>query len=139
MDRKELIQNIDWLRGATSIEALTAGYSRYPKFHVVHGKMNYVLRLADGTQFDRQRELAEVVRKMADAGLPVAPYLAVGRLSDRWCYSIRPYIKGNDAKTELVTADDAAAYRLGVEAGRVLAALHRTAAPASVADWAERC
>ncbi|WP_214891860.1 aminoglycoside phosphotransferase family protein [Exiguobacterium sp. H66] len=139
MDREEIKQNIGWLRSATRIEPLTIGYSSYPKFYVINGQREYVLQFMDGTRFAWQRELAENVQTMSADGLPVVPFVEVGRLSAHSAYSIRPYFRGNDARTELATADEATAYKLGIEAGRVLAALHGYVAPASVAPWAERC
>ena len=114
------------------------GWSGEQKFRAVTAEGQvYLLRISPFDKLERkQREFAQMVR-FAQLPIPMCLPIEFGTCEDG-VYSIHSWIDGDDAEDRIMTMDEAAQYRYGLDAGRILAKIHTLSAPTDAPDWETR-
>lgn len=97
----------------------------------------YLLRVSPFERLERKRREFEHMQQVAHLGIPMCLPLEFGLCSEG-VYSIQSWIDGKDAEPVIMTLDDGAQNRYGLEAGRILARIHTLPAPENVPDWETR-
>lgn len=70
----------------------------------------------------------------ARLGIPMCRAIEVGVCAEG-AYALHSWVDGQDAEPVPASLDTAAQYRYGLEAGRILAALHTIPAPDDLPQW----
>ncbi len=119
----------------TSKEPITRGFSVDKKYCVTDesGK-RYFLRLSDISQHDSKLFEFNMMKKLANLGVPMCMPLEFG-ICDEGVYSIQSWIEGNDAKDVLSELTEAGQYALGLKAGQIQRTIHSIKAPEAYPDW----
>ena len=135
MDMQSVLEKLN----CTQVSPLTKGWSRDKKFLIrtVSGK-RYLLRISDAALYEKKKEQFALLKKLESLGISCSLPVDFGVFGDGSVYMILTYLEGNDGKEALSGANDATAYRLGTEAGKVLKQLHGVPIPKQEKSWWER-
>ena len=114
------------------------GWSGERKFCAVTGSgEKYLLRIAAADRLNSKQREYENMRAVAAQGIPMCLPIEFG-ICDEGAYAIHSWIDGEEAETVIMGLDEAAQYRYGLDAGRILAKIHTIPAPADAPDWESR-
>lgn len=119
-------------------EPVEKGWSRDRKFRVTTNRGDTcLLRISP---MDRKTWVDGAfarMQKVADLGIPMCLPLEWG-ICDDGVYFLQSWVDGQDAEAVLPTLSEDAQYAYGMDAGKILKALHSLPAPADAEDWALR-
>ena len=122
----------------TSKRVIDKGWSGDKKYCVeTAGGEKFLLRIASIDRLERKRREFEKMQEVAALGIPMCLPVEFG-VCDEGVYSIQSWIDGQDAEPVIMALDEAAQYRYGLDAGRILAKIHTIPAPPDVPDWESR-
>lgn len=129
---------IDIYQNITERELVDKGWSGDRKYRVSTAEgQKYLLRISPLDHLERKRREYAMMNEVAKLEIPMCLPLEFGTCEDG-VYSIQSWIDGVDAESAIMAMDDAAQYRYGVDAGRILAKIHSIPAPADALDWESR-
>ena len=97
----------------------------------------YLLRISPIERKDARARMFEMQKKVAELGIPMCRPVHFG-ICPEGVYTVQTWIDGEDAEPLIPTLPEGEQYRYGVEAGRMLACIHRISAPAEQPDWEPR-
>ena len=97
----------------------------------------YFLRISPMNKLENRRLQFSHMEQVRDLGVRVCAPIEMG-LCDEGVYTILQWVEGRDAEGVLPTLDEHAQYACGLEAGRMLRAMHTLPAPIEVEPWSVR-
>lgn len=122
------IKNYDTFK---KIEAINKGWSDDKKFYietVTNGKL--LLRICDMAEYDKKKSEYEIIKRLADRGLPVSRPVDFGVCDNgKSVYSIFVWCDGEDAEKVLPNLTEVEQYSLGLKSGQILKEIHSIPAP----------
>ena len=121
--------------GKTVIDKGWSGDQKYCAVTVDGGK--YLLRISPLDRLERKKREFERMQAVAALGIPMCLPVEFG-VCDQGVYSVQSWIDGQDAELVIMAMDEAAQYRYGLDAGRILAKIHTIPAPPDIPDWESR-
>jgi len=101
---------------------------------VIDDSSQYLLRIASVERLERKRREYERMLEVAQLGISMCLPLEFGTCAEG-VYTIQSWVDGEDAECVVVSMDERAQYRYGLEAGRILAKIHTIPAPEGAPDW----
>ncbi len=126
-----------------SVEPIRKGWSDDRKYRVITaGGETLLLRLSDGSKEAAKRREFAVMRRAAETGIAMSHPLECGLCGGgAWVYILLTWMEGEDAERVLPGLGRKEQWDFGVQAGRMLAALHTVSVaedfPAALPDWRE--
>ena len=97
----------------------------------------YLLRISPAERLERRKREFERMGEVAALGIPMCRGLEFG-VCDRGVYTIQSWIEGQDAESVIPTLPKEKQYAYGLDAGRILAAIHSIPAPVDAPAWEPR-
>lgn len=97
----------------------------------------YFLRISSMTKLENRRLQFSHMEQVHSLGVCVCAPVEMG-LCDEGVYTILQWVEGRDAEGVLPTLDENQQYAYGLEAGRMLRAMHTLPAPIEVEPWSVR-
>lgn len=97
----------------------------------------YLLRVSNIDRLERKRREYEKMQEVAALGIPMCLPVEFG-ICEEGAYSIQSWVDGEDAEEPVMAMDTAEQYRYGLDAGRILAKIHRIPAPMDAPNWEKR-
>ena len=117
---------------------INKGWSEDKKYCMTDEKGDrYFLRVSDIAEYDAKKSEFNMMKQVADLGVPMCKPVAFGICEDG-VYSVHSWIDGEDAEEAIRMHSQAEQYVYGLEAGRVLRKIHSISAPSSLEDWENR-
>ena len=114
---------------------INKGWSEDKKYCMTDEKGDrYFLRVSDIAEYDAKKSEFNMMKQVADLGVPMCKPVAFGICEDG-VYSVHSWIDGEDAEEAIRMHSEAEQYVYGLEAGRVLRKIHFISAPSSLEDW----
>ncbi|MFO7636408.1 MAG: phosphotransferase [Clostridia bacterium] len=134
-----------WLRhlpvkGCTEMVKIEKGWSRDEKYVLWTSQgIRYLLRVSDIREREAKEREFKAMEKMAGLGIPMSKPLWMKALpEDGKVLMLLSWIEGDTLEDVIQEHDPIEQYRFGVEAGKILARIHSTAAPEGISDWETR-
>ncbi|MDR1298905.1 MAG: phosphotransferase [Oscillospiraceae bacterium] len=124
----------------TKIEPLNKGWSSDKKFYIeTRSGERRLLRVADVAEYERKRTEFDMLRRVAELGVPASRPVDFGMCDGgKSVYQLLTWIDGEDAETVLPTLSEAEQYALGIKAGELLQKIHSIPAPDGIEEWLVR-
>lgn len=121
-----------------SKEPINKGWSSDKKYCVTDddGK-KYLLRVSDISQLETKKSEFEMMKKVAEKGVPMCLPLEFGT-NDEGVFSVQSYIDGEDAEQLMDSLSEKTQYSYGLDAGKYLRLIHSITAPKNIEDWETR-
>lgn len=122
------------------IEPIHKGWSSDKKFYIeTDTNEQLLLRIADISEYENKKKEYEIIKHLANQGLPVSQPIDFG-ICDHGSsvYSLFMWCNGEDAEIVLPKLAEAEQYALGLKSGQILREIHRTPAPKGQEDWGVR-
>ena len=125
MDYKK-IEKIPGYDTWVSIEKLTKGWSVDTKYIVKDkdGK-TFLLRITSMDLYEKKAKQFKVLKEVEKLGINASKPVSFGQLNESELYTILTWLEGEDAEVAVAKLSDEEAYKLGIEAGKVLKLLHK--------------
>jgi serine/threonine-protein kinase len=122
------------------IEPLDKGMSSDKKYRIeTRSGEHRLLRVSDIAEYDRKRAEFELLKRVAELGIPASRPVDFGTCDGgKSVYQLLTWIDGEELDTALPTMSETEQYAAGLKAGAFLRKLHSIPAPDGFADWAER-
>ncbi len=120
-----------------TIKPITKGWSSDKKYDVetVTGE-RLLLRTADYSEYERKKREFEMMKRLAETGIPMSQPLEFGMCNDgSSVYTLFTWCEGEDAEIVLPKLTDTEQYELGLKSGRYLREIHSIPAPADQEKW----
>jgi aminoglycoside phosphotransferase (APT) family kinase protein len=128
------IKNYDTFK---KIKPIDKGWSSDKKYYietVTNEKM--LLRIADISEYDKKRSEVEMMKRLAECGVPVSQPVDFGICDNgKSVYSLFIWCDGEDAEIVLPKMTETEQYVLGVKAGQILREIHDIPVPDDQEDW----
>lgn len=143
-----------------SKELITKGWSSDKKYCVTdENGTKYLLRLSDISQYHAKEIEFQMMKKVAELGVPMCRPIAFGCCdedlideecvgdeeqvhAEKYVYSLQEWIEsgegGGDAEELMPGFSDTEQYVYGLEVGRILKKIHSIPAPSELEDWSVR-
>ena len=114
------------------------GWSGDRKFRVEDAEGNvYLLRISPMEKYEQRKGEFGRTCRVAELGIPMCVPLEFGAC-DEGAYTILSWIDGADARDCIPRLSREAQYSLGLDAGRILKAMHTIPAPDDAEPWEQR-
>ena len=118
-----------------SKEIIEKGWSGDKKYCVTDEQGNkFLLRISPIEQYERKKSEYELMQKVASLGIPMCEPLEFG-VSDEGVYSIQTWIEGAVLEDIIETLSPEQQYIYGLEAGKILQAIHKIPVCEGLEDW----
>ncbi len=122
-----------------SRRTIDLGWSADRKYRAVAADGTaYFLRVSPMERYENRRLQFTHMEKVRDLGIRVCEPVEFG-ICPEGCYQLLGWVEGRDAEEVLPTLTGEQRYACGLEAGRMLRAIHTLPAPFEASPWAERC
>lgn len=119
-------------------EKLEKGWSRDVKYILTDADdRRFLLRLFDIALLAKKKKQFALLKKVEELDLPCSRALEVGVLNENQAYMVLTWLEGESADEVVKRVGDEEAYRLGVEAGKVLKKLHQIQVDPPQHSWWE--
>ena len=129
-----------YLSGFDKAEKINAGLSGDDKYHCRRGEEEYLLRIADGGDYDEKKKEFDHLKRLSEAGLPVPGCVEFGKTDDgSKVFALLKWVPGEDLEGVISKLSSKEQYEIGMQAGSVLRKIHETC-PETGTDknWYER-
>lgn len=114
------------------------GWSGDRKYRAVTaGGESYLLRISLPQRMERKQEEFARMQQVAALGIPMCRPIEFGTCEEG-VYSLQSWVDGVDAEGVIMALPSRDQYRYGLDAGRILAQMHRIPAPEGAPLWQER-
>lgn len=119
------------------VEPIKKGWSSDKKYYVeTLTNEKLLLRVADIFEYDKKKHEYEVMRRLAEHGIPMSQPIDFGICDNgKSVYSLFTWCEGEDAETLLPKLSEAKQYELGVKSGQILRIIHNIPAPNEQEEW----
>lgn len=113
------------------IDPITKGWSSDQKYYIeTVTNERWLLRIADISQYDHKKHEFEMMKRLAESGVPMSRPVDSGVCNNgQSVYSLLTWCDGEDAQAVLPKLTDTRQYHLGVTAGQILRQVHSIPAP----------
>jgi len=124
------------------IEPITKGWSSDKKYCVETADgQRMLLRITDISEYDRKKAMHEMMKRVAELGVPICTPIEFGTCDDNalfqgGVYSLQSWIDGEDLEDVLPMLSEIEQYALGLQAGEIARKIHTIPAPDTQEDWA---
>ena len=132
------LNNIVELNNVKSIEALNKGWSRDKKYIITTDKDKYLLRISDISLYEKKKKQFELLKRLEELDINCSRPIGFGKYDEHSIYMVLSYLEGEDAEKVIPTLLDKEAYKLGIEAGKVLQKLHSIPVPEVDYTWKKK-
>ncbi|MGN8768829.1 aminoglycoside phosphotransferase family protein [Paenibacillus barengoltzii] len=119
------------------IDLITKGWSSDQKYYIeTVTNERWLLRIADIFQYDHKKHEFEMMKRLAESGIPMSRPVDFGVCNNgQSVYSLSTWCDGEDAQAVLPKLTDTRQYHLGVTAGQILRQVHSIPAPVDQEPW----
>ncbi|MEG6589084.1 phosphotransferase family protein [Paenibacillus barengoltzii] len=119
------------------IDLITKGWSSDQKYYIeTVTNERWLLRIADISQYDHKKHEVEMMKRLAESGVPMSRPVDFGVCNNgQSVYSLSTWCDGEDAQAVLPKLTDTRQYHLGVTAGQILRQIHSIPAPVDQEPW----
>ncbi len=119
------------------IDPITKGWSSDQKYYIeTVTNERWLLRIADISQYDHKKHEFEMMKRLAESGVPMSRPVDFGVCNNgQSVYSLSTWCDGEDAQAVLPKLTDTRQYHLGVTAGQTLRQIHSIPAPVDQEPW----
>ncbi|TMU87186.1 hypothetical protein FGG79_03360 [Bacillus sp. BHET2] len=120
-----------------TIKPINKGWSSDKKYFIeTETGERMLLRTADRSEYESKKSEFEVMKRLAETGIPMSAPLEIGLCDggDR-VYSLFTWCEGEDAAEMLPKLTETEQYVLGLKAGRYLREIHSISAPLDQEKW----
>lgn len=133
---EEISKNHDWI----NIRQIKKGWSNDKKYQVVDNTGNvFLLRISPSSEFERRKADYKLINNLTDLKIPIPRAAEFGLCGEKkFVYMVITWISGNDATKELAGLSKREQYNLGLQAGKILQAIHLKKQPLENETWTER-
>ena len=122
------------------INPINKGWSSDKKYYIetlTNEKM--LLRIADISEYDKKKSEFEMMKLLAESGLPMSQPVDFGICDNgKSVYSLFIWCDGEDAEIVLPKMTETEQYILGVKSGEILRVIHNIPAPNDQEEWGTR-
>ena len=132
------LNNIVELNNVKSIESLNKGWSRDKKYIITTDKDKYLLRISDISLYEKKKKQFELLKRLEELDINCSRPIGFGKYDEHSIYMVLSYLEGEDAEKVIPTLLDKEAYKLGIEAGKVLQKLHSIPVPEVDYTWKKK-
>lgn len=128
-----------YLAGFDKAEKIARGMAGDEKYQCVRGDKEFLLRIADGEDYEEKKREFEHLKKLGEVGLPVPKFIELTKSDDDKVFTLLSWIPGEEAEKLIPDMSREEQYELGEQAGRILRSIH-DAAPVTddSKSWYER-
>lgn len=121
-----------------SKEPINKGWSCDSKYCVTtaDGK-KYLLRITPEENSENRAEMFRLQRQVAALGVSMCKPVEIGKCEEG-VYQLQTWINGKDAEKVIPYLTESEQYTLGLDAGRILKAIHSIPAPDGIEEWETR-
>lgn len=122
----------------SKVEPITKGWSEDKKYCVtkVDGT-KFLLRISSVEQFGERKTLFEILKRLAELGIPMCKPIEFGTYKDG-VYILESWVDGEDAEEAIPRLPETEQYVLGLKFGEILRKIHSIPAPVSQEEWGTR-
>lgn len=114
------------------------GWSEDRKFRAVTAEgETYFLRISPMDRSEQRKLQFSHMQQVHALGVPMSDPIEFGTCPEG-CYTLLRWIEGRDAEEALPELTEEAQYRYGLEAGKMLRAIHSVPVPFEVEPWGKR-
>lgn len=119
-------------------EQICKGWSQDKKYCATAADgRKYLLRITSENKSDSREELFHIQRQLVALGVPMSRPIEFGKC-DQGVYTVETWVEGQDAEEVIPSLSHREQYDYGVEAGRILKAIHGFPAPEQQPVWDAR-
>ena len=129
-----------YLSGFDKAEKINKGMAGDDKYRCRRGTEEYLLRIADGEDYEEKKKEFEHLKKLSDAGLPVPKCVELVISDDcRKVFTLLSWVQGEDLESVITKMPGNEQYEIGKQAGSILRKIHETCPEiGSGKDWYDR-
>ena len=120
------------------VEPLNKGWSRDKKYILTSETNKYLLRVSDSSLYNKKKEQYELLKRIEELDIYCSRAVDFGTLEDGSVFMVLTYLEGESAEDVLPSLSDEEAYKLGIEAGKVLKKLHIIPIEVQEKSWWEK-
>lgn len=121
---KTRFSEIPELNEITRYEKITAGWSFDEKYYIEQSNGEiFLLRLTPADKVERKQTEREIVSLFNQLDFKMSKVVGSGLLADK-SYILYTWVEGCDLRDVIVSLDEAEQFSLGVQAGKILNAMH---------------
>ena len=136
-EAEPIVARSERLRSVDRIEFLDKGFSEERKYILWEdGERTYLLRISGIEKLLRRRREFELLHTLHGRGIRCSPPLEFGvDEPSHLCYTLLGYIPGESAADAIPKLPDSTQYKIGLDAGQELWAIHQLKHPEEGFDW----
>ena len=116
-----------YLAGFDNAEKIARGMAGDEKYHCFRGGEEFLLRIADGEDYEEKEREFEHLKKLGAVGLPVPKCIELTKSDDGKVFTLLSWIPGEEAEKLIPNMNLEEQYELGKQAGDILRKIHDTA------------
>lgn len=119
-------------------EPICKGWSQDKKYCATTADgRKYLLRITSENKSESREELFHIQRQLVALGVPMSRPIEFGKC-DQGVYTVETWVEGQDAEEVIPSLSHGEQYDYGIEAGRILKAIHEFPAPEQQPVWDTR-
>ena len=116
-----------YLAGFDKAEKIARGMAGDEKYHCFRGGEEFLLRIADGEDYEEKEREFEHLKKLGEVGLPVPKCIELTKSDDGKVFTLLSWIPGGEAEKLIPNMNPEEQYELGKQAGSILRKIHDVA------------
>lgn len=108
------------------IDKVDKGWSADSKYYIeTYDGIKLILRISDASLYDTKKREFEIIKKFNELPFYMSEAIALGMCNNNQnVYMILSWVEGTDLESAISELTEAEQYELGVEAGKILRAIH---------------
>ncbi|WP_010096933.1 aminoglycoside phosphotransferase family protein [Ornithinibacillus scapharcae] len=135
---KNVIDNISFFNGFTSVEKVKKGYSPDDKYIVLEGRNKYLLRISDYTYYQKREAEYKLLQELEEREIQSQRPILFGNIErDNICYMVIEFMEGTPAVEAFNNCSSNIQHQIGIQAGKELYKIHQIEAPLHIPIWKE--
>ena len=129
-----------YLSGFDKAEKINKGMAGDDKYRCRRGTEEYLLRIADGADYEEKKKEFEHLKKLSDAGLPVPKCVELVMNDDcSKVFTLLSWVQGEDLGSVINEMSRSKQYEIGKQAGSILRKIHEICfETGNGKDWYDR-